>query len=81
MSSDLQSFYGSKSDWNSSILDGFKQLGWQATLTHISSKLIETNNGVTTAVYVVTLQITEPGEDTRGEAYAHNLVKVGDQWK
>ena len=81
MSSDLQSFYGSKSDWNISILDGLKQSSWQATLTHISSKSVKTNNGVTTATYVVTLQIIESGEDTRGETYTFNLVKMSDQWK
>ena len=81
MSSDLQAFYGSRSDWNSSILDGLKQANWQATLKQVSSKSIETNNGVTTATYVVTLQIDELGEDTRDETYTFNLVKTGDQWK
>jgi len=81
MSSDLQSFYGSKEDFNSSILDGLKQAGWQALLTSISSRSIETTNGVTTASFIVTLQITETGIGARGETYTFKLIKIGDQWK
>lgn len=81
MSPDLQDYYGSKADFNSSILDGFKQSGWQASLTSISSKSIETTNGVTTARFVVTLQITETDMDAYSETYTFKLVKIGDQWK
>lgn len=81
MSTDLQDSYGTKSDFNSSILDGLKQSEWQALLTSISSKSIETINGVTRARFVVTLQITEAGMGARGETYTFKLVKIGDQWK
>jgi len=81
MSTDLQDFYGTKADFNSSILDGLKQSEWQALLTSISSKSIETINGVTRAHFVVTLQITEAGMDARGETYTFKLIKTGNQWK
>lgn len=81
MSPGLQDFYGTKGDFNSSILDGFRQSGWHAELTSISSQSIETKAGRTTARFVVTLQITETGFGTYGETYTFKLVKTGDQWK
>jgi len=81
MSPDLQNFYGTQEDFKSDILDGFEQSSWHADLTNISSKSIETKSGVTTARFVVTLQITEEDMGARGETYTFKLVKIGDQWK
>jgi len=81
MSTSLQDFYGSKAEFNSSILSGLEESGWQALLTNISTKEISTINGVTTARFVVTLQITETGLGARGETYTFKLLKTGNQWK
>jgi len=81
MSPELQHFYGTKEDFNSSILDGFRQSGWHAELTGFGSKSIETKDGRTTARFIVTLQITETDFGTYGETYTFKLVKMGDQWK
>lgn len=81
MSLDLQDSYGSKADFNSSILSGLKQAGWQALLTSVNCRSIETRNGVTTARFIGMLQITEEGMGARGETYTFKLVKIANQWK
>jgi len=81
MSPDLQASYGSKAIFNSTILSGFKQSEWEASLTNISSRSIETVNGVSTARLVCNLQITEGGMNAYVETYTFRLVKIGDQWK
>lgn len=81
MSPELRQFYGTKEDFNSSILDGFRQSSWQAELTSFSSKSIETIDSRTTARFIVTLQITETDFGTYGETYTFKLVKIEDQWK
>jgi len=81
MSPDLQASYGSKARFNSTILSGFKQSGWEASLTNIGSRSIETVNGVSTTRLVCTLQITEGGMNAYGETYSFKLVKIGVQWK
>ena len=81
MSPDLQASYGSSARFNSIILSGFKQSEWEASLTNISSRSIETVNGVSTARLVCTLQITERGMNAYSETYTFRLVKIGDQWK
>ena len=81
MSPDLQLSYTSKENFNSSILDGLKQTSWQASLASISSKSVEINNGVTTAHFIVTLQINETGYSPWHENYTFDLIKIGNQWK
>lgn len=81
MSPDLQASYGSKADFNSTVLSGFKQSEWEASLTNISGRSIETVNAISMARLVCTLQITERGMNAYGETYSFKLVKIGDQWK
>jgi len=81
MSPTLQADYGTKQDFNSSILNGFKQSSWHAELTGISERSIETRDGVTRARFVCTLRITEAGFGTYDETYTFKLVKIVDQWK
>lgn len=81
MSPELQLSYNSKGDFNSSILDGYKQAGWQATMAGASSKSVEIVNGVSTARFIVTLHITETGVSAYDDTYTFKLIKIGDQWK
>jgi len=81
MSSNMQDFYGTKADFQSSILDGFNQSGWQASITGIPSKEITTRNGVSAARFVVTLRITETDFGSSDETDTFFLIKTGNQWK
>ena len=80
MSPTLRSFYGTKEDFNSSVLDGLRQSGWHAELTGISSKSIETKEGRTTAKFIVSLEITETDFGQYTDIYTFDLVKIEDKW-
>ena len=80
MSPSLRSFYGTKEDFNSSILDGLRQSSWHAELVGISSKSIETKSGRTTAKFIVSLEISESSFDQYTDTYTFDLVKIEDKW-
>lgn len=57
---------------------------WRAEIKSISSRSMETNNGRTTATFILMAKITETdpivGTETYTEEWAFNLVKVNGKW-
>ena len=80
MSPTLQASYGTKEDFNAFLI-GCSQGSWHVALTGISTRSIETKDGITTARFIVTLQISEIGHGMTREDYTFKLVKIGDEWK
>jgi len=80
MSPNLRSSYGTKGDFNSSILDGLRQSSWHAELAGISSKSIETKSGRTTAKFIVSLEISESDFGQYTDTYTFDLVKIEGKW-
>jgi len=57
---------------------------WSAEIQSISSKSVETNNGRTTATFILTAEITETdpiaGTETYTEEWTFDLVKIDGKW-
>lgn len=57
---------------------------WRANIKSISSRSVETENGRTTATFILMGKITETdpivGTETYTEEWAFNLVKVNSRW-
>ena len=57
---------------------------WRANIKSISSRSVETENGRTTATFILMAKITETdqivGTETYTEEWVFNLVKVNGKW-
>jgi len=84
MSPTLQASYGTKEDFNAFLI-GCSQGSWHVALTGISTRSIETKDGITTARFLVTLQIMEietiAYHGIGRDICTFKLVKIGDEWK
>mgnify|MGYP001119853311 CR=1 FL=1 len=91
MSPGLQSFYESKANFNSSVLEVLKENFWHVSGMSVNDRSVETRNNLTTACFIVFLKVFcyepyrqhygLPGTGLADVTYTFKLVKIGDQWK
>lgn len=79
-SEDYQDSWGEYIEFEN-LIDSLNEKVWHATIQSISSRTVETRNGVSTASVTLTAGITDTEQGTYTETWIFELVKIGNEWK
>jgi hypothetical protein len=77
---DYQDSWGEYIEYEGMINSLYEKV-WHATIQSISSRALETKNGITTASITLTARITDTEQGTYAEKWIFKLVKTGNEWK
>jgi predicted PurR-regulated permease PerM len=79
-SQDYQASWGEYIEFENFVNSLYEKV-WHSTIQSISSRTMETKNGITTASVTLTAGITDTEQGTYMETWIFELVKIENEWK